>query len=104
VLDTSPDKKVIWLAPLLAFMSIFVFCVTYCVYFYARQRAHPAGFSPALVGTAIFVFFNLGLTSSLLSAGAVARHLLAVVISGLFSGACFLFLLNVLIINTLGSW
>jgi uncharacterized protein YqgC (DUF456 family) len=100
---TSLDKKAIWVAPLMTFMSILIFCFTYFVYFYARQGGQPAGYWPALIGTAIFLFFNIGLTAPLFSPRYLVRHLPVVLLSCLVSGGGFLFLLNFLILNTLGS-
>jgi hypothetical protein len=96
-------KNTIWLGPLIGFMSIFVFCITYFVYFYAHQQGRPGGYTPALLGTAVFLFFTGGLTASALPAGYLRQHLAAFFLSCLVAGVCFAFLLMFLTVNTLGA-
>lgn len=96
-------KRTVWLGPLMSFMSIFVFCMTYFVYFGAHQQGHPGGYMPLLVGTAVFLFSTGGLTVSVLPAGYLRQHLLAFLLSCTAAGVCFAFLLIFLSVNTLGS-
>jgi hypothetical protein len=96
-------KNAIWLGPLIGFMSIFIFCITYFVYFYAHLEGRSGGYTPGLLGTVVFLFFTGGLTASTLPIGYLRQHFVAFFLSCLVAGVCFAFLLLFLAVNTLGA-